>query len=185
MLKVKILESEKEKNELYSIRYKTFVEKEKTIPAENYENGLLKDAYDEYAYHLGCYEGDILVGFFSLVVKRGNELLEVEKTHNLMPKKGEKYAEVLRLVVLDTPYTKTVSLKGKVLELLFNKVKDVIITEKITHLLLQSRSTAKKMYERIGFSQVGDYKLYRGKSYQCPMKLDVMKVNQRVVDIQI
>ena len=43
MLKVKILESEKEKNELYSIRYKTFVEQEKTVPAEAYKSGLLKD----------------------------------------------------------------------------------------------------------------------------------------------
>jgi hypothetical protein len=62
-------------------------------------------------------------------------------------------------------------------------LKDIIISEKITHLLLQSREKSKKMYERIGFLQVGDYKLYRGTSYQCPMKLDVMQVNQRIVNI--
>ncbi|MGG4268300.1 N-acyl amino acid synthase FeeM domain-containing protein [Peribacillus simplex] len=183
MLKAKILESEREKSELYSVRYKVFVENEKTVPAEEYPNGLLKDKCDEHAYHIGCYEDDVLVGFFSLIVKIKDELLEVEQTHNLVSKHDEKCAEVMRLVVLDTPYTNSISLKGNVLNLLFDRLKDIIISEEITHLLLQSREKSKKMYERIGFLQVGDYKLYRGTSYQCPMKLDVMQVNQRIVNI--
>lgn len=183
LFKVKILDSEKEKSELYSARYKIFVEQEKTVSAENYKNGLLKDKVDDKAYHIGCYEGVVLVGFMSLIVKKGDELLEVEQTHNLQSKNDEKYAEVMRLVVMDTPYSDTVSIKGKVMNLLFDKVKEIVISEKITHLLLQSRQKSKKMYERIGFTQVGEYKLYRGKSYQCPMKLDVMKVNQKVVNI--
>ena len=183
MLEARILESEREKNELYSIRYKIFVEQEKTVPANEYENGLLKDECDEQAYHFGCYEDNTLVGFFSLILKKEDELLEVEQTHNLLPINGEKCAEVMRLVVLDTPYTENVSEKGRVINLLFAKLKEIIISEKITHLLLQSREKSKKMYERIGFLQIGDFKLYRGKSYQCPMKLDVMKVNQRIVDI--
>lgn len=183
MLKTKILELENEKNELYSIRYEIFIEKEKTVPPDAYKNGLLKDKADENAYHIGCYEENILVGFFSLIVKKGNELLEVEKTHDLMAIQDEKYAEVLRLVVLETPYTETIAVKGKVLNLLFEKAKEIIISEDITHLLLQSREESKKMYERIGFLQIGEYKQYKGQSLQCPMKLDVMKVSRRVVEI--
>ncbi|MBY8914112.1 GNAT family N-acetyltransferase [Bacillus sp. YC2] len=183
MLEVKILETEEEKNELYSVRYKIFVDQEKSVPAENYKDGLLKDQSDEHAYQIGCYDGHLLVGFMTLIVKQEDELLEVEQTHNLVPKNGENCAEVMRLVVLETPLTSTISMKGKVMNLLFDKVKDIIISEKITHLLLQSREKSKKMYEKIGFTQIGDFKLYKGKSYQCPMKLDVMKVSQKVVNV--
>lgn len=101
----------------------------------------------------------------------------------MIPQENEKYAEVMRLVVLETSFTKTISMKGKVMNLLFDTVKDIIISENITHLLLQSREKSKKMYEKIGFKQIGDFKLYREKSYQCPMKLDVMKVSEKVVNI--
>ncbi|MFB0637639.1 GNAT family N-acetyltransferase [Bacillus amyloliquefaciens] len=183
MLKVKILETEEEKKELYATRYKIFVEQEKSVPAENYKDGLLKDHSDDHAYQIGCYEGNLLVGFMTLIVKKDDELLEVEQTHNLIPQENEKYAEVMRLVVLETSFTKTISMKGKVMNLLFETVKDIIISENITHLLLQSREKSKKMYEKIGFKQIGDFRLYREKSYQCPMKLDVMKVSEKVVNI--
>ena len=88
----------------------------------------------------------------------------------------------MRLVVLETSFTKTISMKGKVMNLLFDTVKDIIISENITHLLLQSREKSKNV-RKIGFKQIGDYKLYREKSYQCPMKLDVMKVSEKVVNI--
>ncbi len=50
----------------------------------------------------------------------------------------------MRLVVLETSFTKTISMKGKVMNLLFETVKDIIISENITHLLLQSREKSKK-----------------------------------------
>lgn len=70
MLKVKILETEEEKKELYATRYKIFVEQEKSVPAKNYKDGLLKDHSDDHAYQIGCYEGSLLVGFMTLIVKK-------------------------------------------------------------------------------------------------------------------
>ncbi|MDJ1632119.1 hypothetical protein QNN00_26000 [Bacillus velezensis] len=69
-VKSKDLRNRRREKELYTTRYKIFVEQEKSVPAENYKDGLLKDHSDDHAYQIGCYEGSLLVGFMTLIVKK-------------------------------------------------------------------------------------------------------------------
>ncbi|MBM6773057.1 hypothetical protein H5991_06020 [Ligilactobacillus agilis] len=54
MLFAKKVTNQLEQEEIYRQRYKIFVERDKDAPKELYPNGLLKDAIDNDAIHIGC-----------------------------------------------------------------------------------------------------------------------------------
>ncbi|HIC0835079.1 TPA: peptidogalycan biosysnthesis protein [Streptococcus agalactiae] len=91
-----VLESD-DLDEIFRIRYKIFVEREKEAPANLYPSGILKDNIDNSAIHIACYQSDNhnLLGFLTVVVKDRNTVLPIENQHNLRVEPNS--AEIMKI----------------------------------------------------------------------------------------
>ena len=150
--------------EIYRERYKIFVERDRDAPAELYKNGLLKDDCDDYALHIACYstENSKLVGFLTVVPRASlNGVLPVEEQHGVLSE--DNSAEIMRLIILDE-----LNIKEK-----------IVLELSLTKLYLVTTAEAQKIYQRIGFEQIGPYKLYKGVSNECPMALEIENINKK------
>ena len=163
--------------EIYRERYKIFVERDRDAPAELYKNGLLKDDCDDYALHIACYntENSKLVGFLTVVPRASlNGVLPVEEQHDVLSE--DNSAEIMRLIILDELNIKD---RGRVLGLLLAEVEKIVLELSLTKLYLVTTAEAQKIYQRIGFEQIGPYKLYKGVSNECPMALEIENINKK------
>ncbi|MSN98943.1 hypothetical protein BHT95_01670 [Bacillus paralicheniformis] len=167
--------------ELFKQRYKTFVIDQKAAPAKLYKDNLMKDDFDDKAIHLGAYVNGILLGSLSVVIKNQDEgLLFIEKCHNIQVKVGQS-AEVMRLIISNNSLTKNFINKNRILKKLLQEVKRIIITHNIQEVYLQTTKSAEKIYKRIGFKQIGPYRLYEGISNEAPMMLKIHDVNKNII----
>lgn len=179
-LNTRILKSTDELHDFYRFRYETFVVEQNAAPASLYTDGLLKDDFDNSAYHIGCFIDDELVGCISLVEKNDNCTLMVEKCHDVLLDGNHSYGEVMRLIIRKTSNTSTFGIKARIIGSLFGKIQELVVNKGLTHLFLQSTVSAQKMYERLGFKQIGEYKVYKGISNECPMLLEIEDINQTI-----
>ena len=179
MLEIKKVEDDKEKNEIFRYRYQIFVERDKDAPKRLYPDGLLKDSCDEDAIHVGCYEtaDNSLLGFLTVVIKKNLEfILPIERQHNICVEPNS--AEIMRLIISDKVDLK---LRALVLNGLLQEVGNIVQENNLKRLYLVTTESAKKIYSKVGFKQIGPYKLYMGISNECPMCLDVNEVNRKLV----
>lgn len=172
MVEAKLITDVDKLKEFYQLRYKVFVEEQNAAPKSFYKDGLLKDNFDDEGLHIGCYLNDKLVGAISIIVKK-KDLLMVERVHNLKSDAGNRYAEAMRFIIVDQPDTKKFSIKGKIVFEILKVMKEVFQSHEITHVYLQSSEKGQAIYEKMGFEQVGEYKMYEGISNECPMLLVV------------
>lgn len=176
MLFAKKVTNQLEQEEIYRQRYKIFVERDKDAPKELYPNGLLKDAIDNDAIHIGCYEEEDgrLLGFLTIVLKKDlDTILPIEEQHCL--NLDLNVAEVMRLVICENL---DISIRGKVLGLLLKKVDEIAKENRLNFLYLVTTKSAEKIYTRLGFKKIGPYKLYKNISNECPMRVDLKEINR-------
>lgn len=174
LVEAKIIKDHERLKEFYKLRYDVFVAEQRAAPESFYSDGQLKDAFDDEGIHIGCYLNNRLVGTLSLIIKK-DDLLMVEKVHSLKSDTANKYAEAMRLIIVDGADTKKMSIKAVILSKMLTIMKEVIASHEITHVYLQSSEKGKKIYEHMGFEQIGEFKMYEGISNECPMILDVEK----------
>ena len=82
----------------------------------------------------------------------------------------------MRLIILDELNIKD---RGRVLGLLLAEVEKIVLELSLTKLYLVTTAEAQKIYQRIGFEQIGPYKLYKGVSNECPMALEIENINKK------
>lgn len=178
---VKEIKDPQKLNELFKQRYKTFVIDQKAAPAKLYKDQLMKDDFDDKAIHLGAYVDGMLLGSVSVVIKKQDQgLLFIEKCHNIQLKVGES-AEVMRLIIPNNSVTNSFINKNRILKKLLQAVKRIIITHNIQEVYLQTTKSAEKIYKKIGFEQIGPYRLYKGISDEAPMMLKIHNVNKNII----
>lgn len=172
MLKVKVIKDPVELNELFKYRYQTFVLEDKDAPRHLYQNGLLKDKCDEKAYHVGCYDDENLVGFLTIVIKDIEGILPFEEQHHISAVNSS--AEVMRLIILKSKVDRNdIGGRGEIMRLLLREVEKIITIQSVSTLYLVSTKGALNLYKRMGFKQIGDFKLYENISYECPMMMSI------------
>lgn len=103
-----------------------------------------------------------------------------EKIHQLKSNPDNVYAEVMRMVIVENHKTKGLGIKAKVLGELLELIKEIAIERSITHLYLQSTEESQQIYERIGFKQIGRYRMFEGVSNECPMILNIKNINGEI-----
>ena len=161
----------------YRMRYKVFVEGKKDVTKDRFPNGLLKDDEDDYAFHFGCYDGAVLLGGVSVVIKNTPKGLnknfnEVEsEPYNLVCEKES--AQVKTLMVVDENAGNDIFFRGRVLESLFTAVREMTLAHHVKYIYMIAVEKPKSMYEKFGFTQIGDFQLFKGTFWACPMKLMV------------
>lgn len=180
MLSAKLVTSNEELEELFRIRYRVFVVEDKDAPAQFYPDGIMKDECDIKAFHVGCYEDGGLIAFLTVVLKEVEGKLPIEKQHGFLSEK--KSAEVMRLII-DRKKISTADIgkRAKIINLMLKEVKKIVLEHNLETLYLVSTENAFALYKRIGFKQIGPYKLYENVSYECPMKLDVLDYNDMLI----
>ncbi|WP_420826557.1 N-acyl amino acid synthase FeeM domain-containing protein [Sporosarcina limicola] len=178
-LKAIVVKDKEKLNEIYKLRYDTFVVEQQSAPISFYPNGLLKDDIDSDGFHIGCYLNEELVGCITLI-KKENKPLMAERIHQLRSFPNNIYAEVMRLIIVENPEVNNFGVKAKVLGELLERIKEIVVQEQITHIYLQSTKSSQKIYESLGFEQIGSYKMYEGISNECPMLLDINNTNNRI-----
>ncbi|MFE3575515.1 GNAT family N-acyltransferase [Lysinibacillus sp. NPDC059133] len=181
MIESRLIQDPNQLKEYFELRYKIFVEEQNAAPKEFYPDGQLKDDFDDEGLHIGCFLRDRLVGTMSLIVKK-NDLLMIERVHNLKSDSNYKYAEAMRFIIVDDHETNKFGIKGKILFEILKKLRETLVELKITHVYLQSSEEGKSIYERIGFEQIGDFKMYEGISNECPMLLEVNKAKFNIYE---
>ena len=158
-------------NYLYEMRYKVFIEREKDAPKELFSDGLIKEEIDDHAVHIGCFEGETLLGFVSLAFKEKTGYLPVERQFGIL---CEKYsAEIMYLMIIAESIKERAFVKrGRVLKSLLSATKEVSESNNTKFIYLVSLKSTQKLYEKLGFSQIGEYQpYYKNFSLECPMKL--------------
>lgn len=175
MVEARLITDGNQLKELYELRYRVFAG---TFPKALYPNGQLKDDFDDEGFHIGCYLKDKLVGAITIILKK-NDLLMVERIHDLESDIRNNYAEAMRLIIVDDPDTRGFGIKGIILSELLKKMAEVLKSHEITHVYLQSLEKSQGIYEKMGFKQIKEYKMYEGISNECPMLLvvDEFKLN--------
>jgi len=168
--------------EFYRLRYDVFVVEQRAAPISLYPDKQLKDEFDEKGIHIGCYLNHKLVGTISLINKEEHELLFIEKVHHLESDITKKYAEAMRFIVVENAITKKFGVKGIIVSKLLKKLYEVLQHHKIDYVYVQSSESVQKLYESIGFKQIGEYQLYEGISNECPMLLDMNAINQNILE---
>ena len=162
---------QKQLNLIYEMRYKVFFEPEKDAPKSLYPDGLVKTEVDDQAIHLGCFEGETLLGFLSIVLKATTGHLPIEKQFGIVSE--ENSAEIMFLLIIDENIKgKAPSKKGEILKSLLVATSKILESNNTSFIYLISIKSSQRIYEKIGFSKIGDYELYENFSWQCPMKLD-------------
>ncbi|HBB28850.1 MAG TPA: hypothetical protein DC000_06340 [Clostridiales bacterium] len=180
MLSTKLVTSSEELEELFRIRYRIFVVEDKDAPAQFYPDGIMKDECDKKAFHIGCYEDGGLIAFLSIVLKEVESTLPIEKQHGFLAEK--KSAEVMRLIIDRNKISATdMGKRAKIINLLLKEIKKIVLDHNLEILYLVSTENAFALYKRIGFEQVGPYKLYENVSYECPMKLKAVEYNDLLI----
>ncbi len=93
MIYVKYLTTEDELNEMYKIRYKTFVLEDKNAPDYLYENNIMMDECDKRGMHIGCYWDSHLLGFLTVIIKNIEGVLPIEKVRWDCKNKQKQFAK--------------------------------------------------------------------------------------------
>ncbi|MDR1066356.1 MAG: hypothetical protein LBL35_02825 [Clostridiales bacterium] len=176
-MEVKQVTNEDQLKYFYQMRYKVFIEGQKNAPKDLFPDGLFKDDEDDYAFHLGCYEGATLLGGVSVVIKNTPEAInrkfnEVEREpFNIVCEKES--AAIKILMVIDENVGNDIFIRGRVLENLFVAVNELIVAHNVKYSYLIAVENTKGLYEKIGYTQIGDFRLYKGMFWTCPMKLTI------------
>lgn len=174
-MKTEIVTDPKKLESVFRIRFEIFAVRDKEAPPALYPDGLLKDSIDDTAVHLGCYEDGELLGFLSVVIKRISSHLPIEQQHNITCEPDS--AEIMRLVIDEKKISPNdIAKRGRILELLFRDVGNICIKNNVSFLYLVSTKKVEKLYKRLGFEKIGDYRLYKNISLECPMKLSIENV---------
>lgn len=175
MIYSNVIQTERGKEEIYRVRYRVFVVEDKDAPPELYPNGIMKDECDDYGIHIGCFENGSLLGFLTIIFKKNDLKLPIEMQHDLQVE--ENSIEIMRLVISrDKVPVLNYGKRAKILEQLLKRVKEVVENHRVRYLYLVSTKNAKHLYERIGFSQIGEFRTYFNISDECPMKLDLQNI---------
>ena len=167
MLITRRVTNEKELEKIFRERYRIFVERDKDAPIELYPNGIMKDKCDDDAIHIACYDSlnASLLGFLSVVLKLEDKIkLPIEEQHDLFIEIGT--AEIMRLIIIEN---KNIKLKGHILNGLLKEIGNVVREYNLKRLFLVTTKEAYNIYVKIGFRQIGPYRLYKNISNECPM----------------
>ncbi|MFC0561406.1 GNAT family N-acetyltransferase [Halalkalibacter alkalisediminis] len=182
MIEAVVINDKEKLSEFYRLRYDVFVVEQGTAPISFYPDKELKDDFDEKGIHIGCYLDQELVGTISLINKEKHEPLMIEKVHHLESDMTKNYAEAMRFIVVENARTKKFGVKGLIVSKLLSKLYEVLQHHKIDYVYVQSCESVQKLYESIGFKQIGEYQMYEGISNECPMLLDMNAINQNILE---
>ncbi|MBC1922824.1 hypothetical protein [Listeria grayi] len=174
-MNTRIITSRKEKMKLFKKRFDVFVLKDQDAPGYLYPDGYLVDKCDTKGLHVGCFEGKNLLGFLTVILKKNCEKLPIEMRHEIVADYSS--AEIMRLVISDEFVSKKeLAKRGKILQNLLGMVEKIVKDQQLKTLYLVTTREAQSMYERIGFIQIGTYKMYENISYECPMRMELKTV---------
>ena len=179
MLITRRVTNKKELEEIFRERYRIFVERDRDAPIELYPDGIMKDECDDNAIHIACYDSlnASLLGFLSVVLKLEEKIkLPIEEQHDLFIESGS--AEVMGLIIIENP---NVRLKGHILNSLLKEIGNVVREYNLKRLFLVTTKEAYNIYVKIGFRQIGPYRLYKNISNECPMSLEISEVNNKII----
>ncbi|MDR1066357.1 MAG: hypothetical protein LBL35_02830 [Clostridiales bacterium] len=176
-MEIRPITDEEELKYFFRIRYKVFTENDENIPNALFPDGIWKDDEDDYAFHLGSYEGDSLLGAVSVVIRDTPENID-KKLHdiesdpfNLVCEKES--AEIKILLLIDENIGNDIFIRGKAVEDLFNATNELLIAHNVKYAYLLALERTKDIYEKAGYVPIGEFNMYKGAFWTCPMKLTI------------
>lgn len=149
-IKFKVAEAENELKQLYDLRKKVFVGE------DGYPQEAISSEYDRDAIHFIATKGDELVGCVSVILD-GPKGMPIEKFIDLSSYKTDKIAEVQKLAIIPEDRK---GIAGVGLMLLAYEFLKKSGTNKIFIFSLEKKAENVKLYERLGFRQIGKFKFY-------------------------
>ena len=143
----KIAKTDKEKQEVYSVRQKIYVEN------LNYRKEMIEVEKGENYYHFFAKKNTAAIGVLSIHSPQQNEKLHLEKYINLDIYKSKKNAEVIKLAVINPRIHAKVGIT--LIALSYLHIQSLCSDRVFIASLNINNDYTRIMYEKIGFKAIG------------------------------